>query len=132
MPTWSAVIKRPEWRGSPRSLPAQTAFVARPHIGVGSERLWLDGENGVRSRLLRTLNLGEKAAETRSSQALTSTTRRLYLTELAVPAGYIFVTSHALTNVANVPPGAPRHQINNLQAQLAVVNEQLNRVDSLK
>jgi hypothetical protein len=34
------------------------------------------------------------------------TARRFYLAELAVPLGYIFVTSHALTNVANALPGA--------------------------
>src|SRR5271163_1516609 len=34
------------------------------------------------------------------------TARRFYLAELAVPVGYIFVTSHALTNVANALPDA--------------------------
>ena len=38
------------------------------------------------------------------------TARRFYLAELAVPVGYIFVTSHALTNVANALPGAGRRR----------------------
>jgi hypothetical protein len=42
----------------------------------------------------RILNRGEMAAETRSSQAPTPTTRCFYLAELVVALGYMFVTSH--------------------------------------
>jgi hypothetical protein len=48
------------------------------------------------------------AAETRSSQGLTFDGSPLYLAELAVPLGYIFVTSHALIDIANALPGAGR------------------------
>jgi len=59
---------------------------------------------------LRSNNPSKMDGETRSSQAPTApTTRRFYLAELAVPLGYIFVTFHPFTNVANVLPSAGRH-----------------------
>jgi hypothetical protein len=61
------------------------------------------------TRLLRTCDPGEMAAETRSSQAPTA--RRFYFTAPAGPWVYIFVTSHVLAHVANAPPVAayPRY-----------------------
>jgi hypothetical protein len=59
---------------------------------------------------LRIHNPGEMAAETK----IPPTARPLaafYLTELAVPLGYIFVISHALTNVASAPSGGARRSI---------------------